>query len=87
MIVNTEQKTAYEWAKNQNYTSVAARYARLLTGVIDEKNVEIERLKSIYEPICPKCGLKNQRLVINRHCDRCGESMPILDVPEKGAEP
>jgi hypothetical protein len=45
MTVNTEQKTAYEWAKNQNYTSVAARYAKVLAEVVDEKDAENERLK------------------------------------------
>lgn len=45
MSVNTEQKTAYEWAKNQNYTSVAARYAKVLAEVVDEKDAENERLR------------------------------------------
>ena len=30
-----EQRQAYEWAKNQNYQSVAARYAKILAGLID----------------------------------------------------
>ena len=33
--MNKEQRQAYEWAKNQNYQSVAARYAKILTGLID----------------------------------------------------
>ena len=28
--VNEEEKLAYEWAKKQNYQSVAAQYARIL---------------------------------------------------------
>ena len=31
-----DQKKAYEWAKNQNYPSVAARYAKELAGLVDE---------------------------------------------------
>ena len=31
-----EQRQAYEWAKNQNYQSVAARYAKILVGLVDE---------------------------------------------------
>lgn len=31
-----EQQEAYEWAKNQNYQSVAARYAKLLADYITE---------------------------------------------------
>jgi len=33
--MNTEQQKAYKWAKNQNYQSVAARHAKILTEVID----------------------------------------------------
>lgn len=40
------QQTAYEWAKNQTYTSVAATYARELAGLVDELRGEIERLQS-----------------------------------------
>lgn len=35
--MNAEQQKAYEWAKNQNYQSVAAQYARLLAGALEEK--------------------------------------------------
>lgn len=34
-----DQKKAYEWAKNQNYPSVAARYAKELAGLVDELQV------------------------------------------------
>ena len=34
--MNQEQRQAYEWAKNQNYQFVAARYAKILAGLIDE---------------------------------------------------
>ena len=35
-----DQKKAYEWAKNQNYPSVAARYAKELAGLVDELQAE-----------------------------------------------
>ncbi len=38
-----EQQTAYEWAKNQNYSSVAARYSKQLTEVIDEQSKQLEK--------------------------------------------
>ena len=51
--MTAEQKQAYEWAKNQNYQSVAARYAKELCRVIEalqaenaEKGKEIERLRA-----------------------------------------
>ena len=51
--MTAEQMRAYEWAKNQSYQSVAARYAKELCGVIaalhsenTEKDKEIERLRS-----------------------------------------
>ena len=34
--MNQEQRQAYEWAKNQDYQSVAARYAKSLAGLVDE---------------------------------------------------
>lgn len=33
--MDAKQTQAYEWAKNQKYTSVAADYARTLAGAID----------------------------------------------------
>ena len=33
--MNEEEKLAYEWAKKQNYQSVAAQYARILVTYID----------------------------------------------------
>lgn len=43
--MTVEQKQAYEWAKNQDYRSVAARYAKTLAGLVDELQEEIERLE------------------------------------------
>lgn len=40
-----EQKQAYEWAKNQNYNSVAARYAKLLVEVVDDLESRANRLE------------------------------------------
>lgn len=37
---------AYEWAKGQNYQSVAADYARALAIEIDRLNTELERVAS-----------------------------------------
>ena len=34
--MNQEQRQAYEWSKNQDYQSVAARYAKILAGLVDE---------------------------------------------------
>ena len=36
--MNQERRQAYEWAKNQDYQSVAARYAKILAVLIDEMN-------------------------------------------------
>lgn len=44
--MTVEQKQAYEWAKNQEYQSVAARYAKTLAGLVDELQAEIERLQN-----------------------------------------
>ena len=37
--MTSDQKKAYEWAKNQNYPSVAARYAKELAGLVDELQI------------------------------------------------
>ena len=42
MAMTVEQKQAYEWAKNQNYTSVAARYAKVLADMVDELSTRNE---------------------------------------------
>ena len=45
-----EQRQAYEWAKNQDYQSVAARYAKTLAGLVDELQAKIEHLsQNAYE--------------------------------------
>lgn len=41
--MNEEEKQAYEWAKNQNYQSVAAKYARILIDYIDHANGLLEQ--------------------------------------------
>lgn len=46
-----EQKQAYEWAKNQNYSSVAARYAKALAEYIDLLE---HQLSIVYFP-CDGC--------------------------------
>lgn len=45
--MNTEQQQAYDWAKNQNYQSIAARYARTLTTAVDDLQSQLaaERVK------------------------------------------
>ena len=37
--MTSDQKKAYEWVKNQNYPSVAARYAKELAGLVDELQI------------------------------------------------
>lgn len=49
-----EQKQAYEWAKNQSYNSVAARYAKLLAEAIDELGKQIQEMMSLQE-YCDGC--------------------------------
>lgn len=50
--MNQEQRQAYEWAKNQDYQSVAARFAKVLAGLVDEmtpqnKALTIEQLREM----------------------------------------
>lgn len=44
--MTVEQKQAYEWAKNQDYQLVSARYAKTLADLVDELQAEIERLQN-----------------------------------------
>ena len=61
--MNQEQRQAYEWAKNQNYQSVAARYAKILAGLVDEitppnEPLTIEQLREMDRfspPIWDEC--------------------------------
>lgn len=58
--MNQEQRQAYEWAKSQNYQSVAARYAKVLAGLVDEMTppnepLTIEQLREMDgEPVWVK---------------------------------
>lgn len=36
MMLTKEQQKAYEWAKQQKYSSVAAQYAKILADAIDD---------------------------------------------------
>lgn len=40
--MNDEERKSYEWAKNQSYQSVAARYAKILVDYIDHVNFLME---------------------------------------------
>ena len=62
--MNQEQRQAYEWAKNQDYQSVAARYAKILAGLVDEIATPNEPLpvlvndeqgREYIDYICPRC--------------------------------
>ena len=69
--MNQEQRQAYEWAKNQDYQSVAARYAKILAGLVDEIATPNEPLpvlvndeqgREYIDYICPRCkGIISQR--------------------------
>lgn len=44
---------------------------------------ELAALRAKYEPVCPSCGLQNNRFIINRYCDRCGTNMTLPQMPQK----
>jgi hypothetical protein len=44
--MNDEQRHAYEWAKKQNFQSVAAQYAKLLSEAIDALQTENQQLRA-----------------------------------------
>ncbi|MCR1842774.1 hypothetical protein [Murimonas intestini] len=50
--MNEEEKQAYEWSKNQNYQSVAAKSAKILSDYIDHANSlleqAVEEIENIY---------------------------------------
>ena len=50
------QRRAYEWAKNQNYPSVAARYAKELAELVDELQGAIHNQPNRNDWVCTlKC--------------------------------
>ena len=49
--MNEEEKLAYEWAKKQNYQSVAAQYARILVDYIDHVSNLLEQAAEEIENI------------------------------------
>lgn len=76
--MNQEQRQAYEWAKSQNYQSVAARYAKVLAGLVDEMTPPNEplTLDSRLTPkmvTCPKGwqGVRDTRF----YCPGCKKAV------------
>jgi len=41
-------------------------------SLIEQQKAEITQLKAACHPTCPSCGLENNRIIHNIHCDRCG---------------
>lgn len=76
--MNDEQRIAYEWAKKQNYTSVAAQFAKLLTGVIDNLQADYDN----EQILCAEILVENSQLrsvitqidpnFFTRKCRICG---------------
>lgn len=66
--MNDKQKQAYEWAKNQKYTSVAADYARELVGVVDELQSELSEVKAERDAAVAD-------LAKTRNCSTCKRKM------------
>jgi hypothetical protein len=71
--MDINQLIAYEWAKKQNYTSVAASYAKLLMEVIDQQNDEYLALKA-----------ENERLRDERRWIPTSERLPEIWCYEDG---
>lgn len=71
--MNAEQKAAYEWAKNQNYPSVAARNAKLLAEVIDNLTAENDGLRAGLEKTERE---RVQTQMIQKACYRCNSKDP-----------
>lgn len=44
---------------------------------------ENERLRCICQPVCPRCGLINDRHFISNSCDRCGGVLPQKGKPSE----
>ena len=67
--MNAEQKQAYEWAKSQNYQSVAARYAKELATLVDSLQAQLTEAskwasywESAWETQCRENKLLHERL-------------------------
>ena len=78
--MNQEQRKAYEWAKNQDYPSVAARYAKILAGLVDEmakpnEPLTLDKKRAIAESCLhySKSGCCLLRGYAPLDCPRCKE--------------
>lgn len=79
--MNQEQRQAYEWAKKQNYPSVAARYAKILAGLVDEITPPNEPLTLEHLRASPHGKIKDSTL--QSICNRANE---IACRPPEGEE-
>lgn len=49
--MNAEQQAAFEWAKNQKFQSVAARYAKTLADLIESMQAENKTLREASQKV------------------------------------
>jgi uncharacterized paraquat-inducible protein A len=57
--MNAEQQVAFEWAKNQNFQSAAARYAKTLADLIDALQAQLAE----YEALAAEYGIDGQTML------------------------
>ena len=79
-----KQRIAYEWAKNQNYPSVAARYAKEIASLVDELQGAIHNQQNRNDWVCT---LKCEALMDEGMCSHGGlcclhESQRIIQKKE-----
>jgi len=60
--MNGEEKQAYEWAKNQNYQSVATRYSKILADYIDHIRDLMERAAEEIENVYGKETVLSEKI-------------------------
>lgn len=63
-----EEKEAYEWAKNQQYQSVAARYARILANYTDKLEAQVKQLQIMVETAHQACS--EMEVKLNKYKER-----------------
>lgn len=78
--MNQEKRQAYEWAKNQDWQSVAAKYAKILAGLVDEMTPPNEPLT------CAGCIYLDQMPAPYANCVRAKRTMDYYRRPPEGEE-
>jgi len=66
------EETLLQWQADAAFIAASRTLVPALADALEKAERERDELKALCRPVCPKCGLENDRHFQGFHCDRCG---------------